>query len=499
MEEESKPLHTLTHEGETKACPITNHWTKGSPYPREAVPIENFYIKGDRNNIASVCIHCREYAKKLYEEKSKKNKEKREEENKTDSPFKTCFCDYHPREGVSKYPRDKVPKELFIVEKRKGEFEESLRCADCRNAIQRCRNENHQKQKEEASKQGKFHCQRCWKNKNSNQMALCENGERSEKICRICQIKVCRLNTSHYKRMKSVYMDIKREKVEEIGCSCNRCKCILLKPEEGSYSHIKLETFMEDNIRYVKYKDELIPTHDFIKKYPDLLEYRTSDLDHVNEAEQREMGMIGPNDPFMKKKGNINSMGSEKDMREEAKITQILCVECHIRVGVERAGPGSKKLDEEKLRMITEFRRRGCECCGWYDENLLRFLECDHIDPVTKIDTISNMLQRSNYTREQLAAEIIKCRILCRACHRIRTWEQFREKVRLRELKYETEELPLLIEHENMKVSPIYGDERDYEEDRDLEEDRGLEENSEDLEGLECFEGFKEEDEEYDF
>ena len=499
LEKEGKQLHTLTHDGETKACKLENHWTMGSPYPKEAVPIENFYIKNDPNNIATVCVHCREYRRECYAEKTDQNKEKREEENKKDSPFRTCFSEYHEREGVSQYPRNKVPKEKFFVEIRKGEMKESLRCEDCRCALQTCKKETHQKHKEEAAKQGKFHCKRCFKTKNDFQMAIFSNGERSEQCCRICQIKCLRLNSRSYKRAKDVYRDIQREKMEEIGCSCNRCKGIFLKPDPGSYSHIKLETFLKDGIRYVIYKDELLTTKDFMHKYQHLLEYRTLDLDHLNEKEQRERGIIGPNDEFIKKKKGLSQMRNEKDMREEAKITQILCVECHVRVGLERTVTGPRNYDELKLKIITDLRKSGCQCCGWYDENLLRFLEFDHIDPSTKIDTISNMLRLSDYTIEELAVEIIKCRVLCRACHRMRTWEQKQEIIRLTDLKYEQEVLPYLQEND-IKVMPIYGDEEIVSRDEfeDSLEDLGDEELDDELMG-ELEEEYEEDEESYDF
>lgn len=469
MEKEGKTVHTLEHKGETRECSILAHSGRGSPYPREAVPIENFYLKNDPEKIGTTCVHCREYESRLYEEKLKKYKEERESEKKSESDFRTCHSSYHNIGGVSTYPKDQVPKENFLVEKKKGVFEESLNCSDCRSFNNNYRVKKHESRREQAAKEGKCYCRMCCKIKNDFQMGVLINGERS-KYCKICQIKMLRTRREACRKLKRVYRDIQREKIEEIGCSCNNCKKIILKPDSGSYSVTKLDTFVEDDIRYVSYKDEIMSTRDFIEKHGDLLEFRVLDLDHLNAHEQLERGIINSIDDYIKKKGEVSGMSCEKNMRDEAKITQILCVECHLRVGLARSHRHFKP-DEAKEKLVIEAKKQGCSCCGWYDEKLLRYLEFDHIDPSLKIAGVGSMMKENIYTIEELAEEIVKCRILCRSCHRIRTWYQVQEKVKLRQLKYEQEELVYLQEND-IRIQPIYGDEIfDYIQNEEFDED----------------------------
>ena len=58
-----------------------------------------------------------------------------------------------------------------------------------------------------------------------------------------------------------------------------------------------------------------------------------------------------------------------------------------------------------------------CRKCGSVTE-----LEFDHIDPSTKIDTISNMLAKSVHV-DIHHAELKKCQLLCRQCHLEKTRE----------------------------------------------------------------------------
>lgn len=70
-----------------------------------------------------------------------------------------------------------------------------------------------------------------------------------------------------------------------------------------------------------------------------------------------------------------------------------------------------------------KWKRRGCELCGWYDEDLLEALHFDHLDRETKIASISK-LASSNRSIEVIDAEIDKCRLICANCHRLYTIKQ---------------------------------------------------------------------------
>ena len=54
-----------------------------------------------------------------------------------------------------------------------------------------------------------------------------------------------------------------------------------------------------------------------------------------------------------------------------------------------------------------------CNHCGVTEK-----LEFDHVDPTTKVFTISTRL--ANRSKAALATEIVKCQLLCFDCHRLK-------------------------------------------------------------------------------
>jgi hypothetical protein len=181
----------------------------------------------------------------------------------------------------------------------------------------------------------------------------------------------------------------------------------------------------------VDYKGETYLARDFLKTFEDFLELIGIDLDHLPEEEQRQRGIIGPNDPAILKTAEISHMTDEKKMREEAKITQNICCRCHVRVTVDRDKKPRNYSKEylEKKKYISKLKEKGCECCGFYDATLLRYLEFDHLNPAEKIETISQMMIQPRYTLKQLIDECTKCRILCQSCHRIHTRYQKKQGI----------------------------------------------------------------------
>lgn len=60
-----------------------------------------------------------------------------------------------------------------------------------------------------------------------------------------------------------------------------------------------------------------------------------------------------------------------------------------------------------------------CECGSWEG------LEVDHIDPETKVTH-----KVWSWTRVKREAELAKCRVLCKQCHRQRSNQQLRRPIR---------------------------------------------------------------------
>ena len=75
------------------------------------------------------------------------------------------------------------------------------------------------------------------------------------------------------------------------------------------------------------------------------------------------------------------------------------------------------KAEWRRSRRARWFADKSCVQCGSVDR-----LELDHIDPNTRIT--SALWDRSAAFRE---AELTKCQVLCRKCHRVKTTAYMRE------------------------------------------------------------------------
>lgn len=419
----------LEHDGSTKECSRKNHRSYGSKYPKERVPIEYFY-KDDKSaqNLHDSCIDCRNYDKNRNIDKRNNLIQMNEEAQKTDPNFRVCYSDRHDVEGVSTYPRDKVPVSMFNPQSKNAKIQ-SLSCEDCRNHINNLNKKSRQKKIEKAEKENKFCCLECYNILERDQRALNADGTPST-TCLTCKTKKLNYDKERRIYIKNIYRNIQLEMINSCGASCQRCKSIFLQPEEGTKFAVELPTYEKDGVRHVDYKGKIYITSEFLKEFEKLLELRIIDLDHLTETEQRERGILGPNDTFVGKIENISRMDDEYNMRKEAKKTQNLCCKCHIIITISReAGTYTRKGKFlAKKNYVENLKRLGCSICGFFDENILRYLEMDHIDPKEKIKAIALMIIGSE-SLEELIEECKKCRILCRSCHRIHTDEQRKEGI----------------------------------------------------------------------
>ena len=76
-------------------------------------------------------------------------------------------------------------------------------------------------------------------------------------------------------------------------------------------------------------------------------------------------------------------------------------------------------------RILNRYFIKGCRVCGNMD---VRVLEFDHIKgSKTKTDKTEGVMKlvRDGYSWKKIQKEINKCEVLCRNCHKIRTYKQF--------------------------------------------------------------------------
>lgn len=86
-----------------------------------------------------------------------------------------------------------------------------------------------------------------------------------------------------------------------------------------------------------------------------------------------------------------------------------------------RSNHRSKVCYYKRLYVLKYFQEHPCMDCGETDPLVLDF---DHIDPKTKVNNISKLIN-SNHTIEILIDEIAKCEVRCSNCHRRKTARDF--------------------------------------------------------------------------
>lgn len=71
-------------------------------------------------------------------------------------------------------------------------------------------------------------------------------------------------------------------------------------------------------------------------------------------------------------------------------------------------------------RIVDDWKRQGCVDCGYSD---IRAIDPDHMDPATKHDNVSRMVQLCA-SEARIRAELAKCVPRCGRCHRRDTWDK---------------------------------------------------------------------------
>lgn len=106
---------------------------------------------------------------------------------------------------------------------------------------------------------------------------------------------------------------------------------------------------------------------------------------------------------------------------------QTLCITCH-RIKTDASHKRAKPLGKNSIRLILhkqvqqiKLKTGECQDCKRPVTLETTFLfDYDHVDPSTKIDSISNMIANRR-PLDEVQQEINKCRLICCACHRLKT------------------------------------------------------------------------------
>jgi 5-methylcytosine-specific restriction endonuclease McrA len=85
----------------------------------------------------------------------------------------------------------------------------------------------------------------------------------------------------------------------------------------------------------------------------------------------------------------------------------------------------SVELARRARRRVTLIAMLGGHCveCGESDRSRLHF---DHVDPETKVATVSRLLDTGRW--ERILEEAVKCQLLCVDCHKLKTRSETRAR-----------------------------------------------------------------------
>lgn len=326
---------------------------------------------------------------------------------------------------MSAYPREKVPIIFFLENPDDPDTKIFANCEECRKKRSNYRKELINK-KYESLKDDEFLCERCVKTYKISDRSKNLDGSEG-KLCIKCKENKKEYSMKKYENKKEDQQYIILKRIQKNGASCENCKCIFLKPVADTKYAVTLETYDYNGIRCVDYEDRIYRSSDFIKRFEKHLEMRILEMDHLTEEEQRERGILQPDEPFEPKLDCIANLEGKALINEFKKI-QVLCCKCHIIVteSRRRRKRSKTKLTQEKIAYTNELKKSGCSVCGFYDENILRFLEFDHLNTKEKLYNISDMKMYDDFSLEDMKDELKKTRIICKHCHKIHTSEQFK-------------------------------------------------------------------------
>lgn len=112
----------------------------------------------------------------------------------------------------------------------------------------------------------------------------------------------------------------------------------------------------------------------------------------------------------------VNSGLSKERVMKEIEKCEFLCANCH------RKKTHSSELARIEMIQwyVAEKTKGSCVVCGEDDYWCIDF---HHIDPETKVETVSNGFNRG-WSLKRLKEEVSKCHILCINCHRAEHYKE---------------------------------------------------------------------------
>ena len=400
--------------GEVTSCIVDEHEAicrlvfPVYPYSKDKVPIEDF-INPKSKTPFKQCLGCRTYETQC----RKYRKEVLISKDDESTGYKTCLYECHP--SISQIPKDKVPIEKFLKNPNNPEGIKYEYCLECRKACADKYRALIIKRIKEKEETGKNFCITCTAAKNDDEMGVNRDGTTSPQ-CIHCKNSSNISSFNRYYELKQHYRDLQYNAMISNECSCKICNCIFIKPEGNTFTCIRLQVIQENEEKVVYYKNNRYLAKEFIQKFRDILEFRIMDFDH-----------LPTDDPNMQKIDEVSVFWTKEGMTNESKKCQLIDCLCHVVVTIERERKkwGKPKYPEkikQKREYVNNIKRRGCISCGFIpDENMLRFMHMDHIDPKMKLDNVSTMTTCSYYSLNEVIHECGKCKCSCAFCHRIRT------------------------------------------------------------------------------
>jgi len=398
-----------------------------SSFKRDEIP-EKWMRKNPENEksqICKQCYDCRQYQRtylKNLEKRRKENAKKQQELIKSEG-IKMGYCSSKYHSKNSKYPRDEVPIEYLRKDFSNYNSEICDTCIDCRKKASQYSQNRRIKMKKEFENEGKRLCLECTKEINNENIAYNTDGSISKK-CKKCK----EYQLSYEIQRKINRREFVYETIRENQYSCCKCKYLFFMPDEGSIIIKQFPTYLKEdnNNRYFKINDKEYSVLKDFDSFKNNLATSIVEFDHLTEEEQREKGILKPEDEYIPKAKVVSDLTSFSAKKLESMKCQHLCSKCHLEETIRRQVVNTeispfKKLSLDKKAYINNLKIEGCSSCGYINVDLLRFFEFDHINSDEKIMPVSQMVYRFDYSLENIIEECKKCRILCRFCHNIKT------------------------------------------------------------------------------